>query len=289
MIDSLTKLYGVIGNPVKHSLSPLLQNRMLAEFHINAGYLAFEVAPEDISGVISGMKSLGISGLNVTVPHKEKIVQYADEKSAEVGLLGVANTLKNENGVISAFVTDPAGFLESLADRKKMFENAQVLLLGSGGSARSVAYSLGQLGIRQLVIANRTPDRAQQVAQAAVEVFHVPDAVAIPYSTQHVNKAISASQVIINATSLGLYPRISESPVADFSCFHSGQLVYDLIYNPPKTRLLEEAERRGAQIQNGLDMLIFQGLASLRIWEDEHFQLGEKLADMRRLLSAALQ
>jgi shikimate dehydrogenase len=289
MIDSRTKLYGVIGNPVRHSLSPLLQNRMLAEFHINARYLAFEVALANVAGVITGMKALGITGLNVTVPHKEKIVHYVDKKSTEVGLLGVANTLKNENGVVSAFVTDPAGFLESLGDRKKMFENAQVLLLGSGGSSRSVAYALGQLGIRQLVIVNRTADRAQRLAHAAVEVFHVPNAIAILYSTQHVNEAISTSHVIINCTSVGMYPHNAESLVTDFSCFHSGHFVYDLIYNPVKTRLLEEAERKGAQIQNGLDMLIFQGLASLRIWENEDFQLGEKLAEMRRSLTEALQ
>lgn len=289
MIDTQTKLFGVIGDPIEHSLSPLMQNWMIRLFGRNAVYTAFHVRQDELASAMQGMKALKIAGFNVTIPHKEAVVRYATEKSHEVALLNAANTLKHQDNAISAHVTDPAGFIESLSSLQKMFDGASVVLLGAGGSARSIAYALSVLKVNQLTIVNRTAERAAKLSHMARSRFGIPVVRTLTPDDARLNDAIEASTILINATSVGMYPHVDASPLPDHSAINSAHFVYDLIYNPAKTFLLRQAEKRGAGIQNGLDMLIFQGLESLRFWFDEQFVLDSaSLTELRTILNKAL-
>ncbi len=286
MIRATSALYAVIGDPVEHSLSPVLHNYMMTQFGLNAVYVAFHVPKSKLGDCINSFKMLGLSGINVTVPHKEKVCEYADDCSDEVKVLGAANTLKITKNKISAHVTDPYGFLESLGPDKERFVDAPVLILGAGGAARSVMFALGELGPDRILIFNRTRDKARQLANDAKKNYSLD--VKIIKQTE-LSAAVNESRIIVNTTSVGMSPHVNDSPLPDFSALSQRHYVYDLIYNPGKTRLLLEAENRGATIKNGLDMLIFQGLQSLRIWMDGDFSLNEtQLKELRALLRSEL-
>ncbi len=289
MIKTTTKLFGVIGDPVAHSLSPLMQNWFFQRFGIDAVYLAFHVHPDRLGACVEGMRALNITGLNVTVPHKEAVLAFVDERSPDVALIGAANTLKNDGSKISADVTDPYGFIESLGPARDRFPGAAVLLFGAGGAGKSIAYALAKLGVQRLTIVESIEEKAESLAALARESFHLPTVETLNIKNPGMNEAIHQSTIVINATPQGMHPNTSSSVVEDFSAFSRSHLVYDLVYNPVTTRFLAEAKAKGATILGGLDMLIFQGLQSLRIWMEEDFELEEKsLRQVRKLLMTEL-
>lgn len=275
MIDSHSQLYGVIGAPIEHSLSPVLHQFFFDYFAINGVYLAFHVDPGRLAGVIDGMRALGIAGLNVTTPFKEIVPTRVDSLSPEVELLGAANTLRHdrETGTITAFSTDHLGFIESLGPQKDRFHKAQVVLLGAGGSAKSIACALAQLAVAKITIVNRTRTRAQDLAQLIQTALVINQVEVMAPDDPALNETIAAADVIINTTTTGMYPNIDGSILRDFSAFSQRHFVYDLVYNPQVTFLLAKARERGAQTQSGLDMLIYQGLFSLRIWQNRTLEL----------------
>lgn len=290
MIDAKTVTYGVIGYPVRHSLSPVLQNWFIDLFGLNAVYAAFEVIPTEIENCMVGMKALGIGGLNVTLPHKERVAELADHRSPEVQKLGAANTLKLVDGRVQAFVTDPPGFLESLGENKKFFRNAAVTLLGAGGSARSILFALSLLSVAKVQIVNRTLNRAEALAEDAKNKFNLQRVGALRAGSEEAANRIASSDIIINTTSVGMSPNSDQSPVESPELFNCNQYVIDLIYNPPETALLRMARSKGATVQNGMDMLIFQGLESQRIWHKKRFELSVKqLEKIRKILYAELK
>jgi shikimate dehydrogenase len=289
MLDSKTTLYGVIGNPIAHSLSPKLHNWMIKFFGLNAVYVAFCVKTEELRSCIEGVKALEIGGLNVTIPHKEKVLGYVDEKSETVVRMGACNTLQNKNGRVCAHVTDPFGFTESLGERKDCFAGAHVILLGAGGAARSVAFALSQLGVKKLYTTDILFDRALNLSHLAVKELKLQECEVIEYGDPAINDAILDSTIVINASPAGMHPN-TDCPVADMSAFSERHFVYDLVYNPEKTQFLSHAQSKGASVQNGLDMLILQGLASLRIWEEKEFQLDRPaLQEVRNVLNNELK
>lgn len=290
MIRATTKLFAVIGDPIEHSLSPVLQGRFIRLFGLDAVYTAFRVVARDVEACIQGMKAMGIGGLNITVPHKEAVVRYAQQISEEVRALQVANTLYARNGRIHASVTDPYGFLESLGKRRELFKEANVLLFGAGGAATSVTFALATLDIRQLVISDVVAQKAEILAKKAVEQFGIQRVLILDPKNTAINDVIADSYVIINATAVGMYPDIHRSVIRETTAISSRHFVYDLIYNPETTRLLAEAREKGAEVQNGLDMLIFQGLESLRIWMDDRFELSKRqLSEVQQELNLELR
>ena len=288
MFNARTKLYAVIGDPIAHSLSPVLQNWMIRSFRLNAVYLAFRV--QDVKSAVEGMISLGIAGLNVTVPHKGQVLSYVQEKSPDVCLLGAANTLKAAGGRVSAHVTDPYGFIESLGLKRSIFKGASVVLFGAGGGARSVTFALAQLGVTRLFITDVIFERTLSLSHLAVSGLKILETTAIQVQDPALLDAVADSSIIINASPAGMHPQVSLTPLTDVTAISKKHFVYDLVYNPALTRFLAMAQQKGASVQNGLNMLIYQGLQSLRIWEDENFQLTEQgLAEVRSLLNAELK
>lgn len=289
MINSRTLLFGVIGDPVVQSLSPVLQNFLIQHFGLNAAYLAFHVSTEQLPAAVAGAQSLGIAGLNVTIPHKVAAAALGQWRTPEVELLGVANTLHFSSGQIKAYTTDGTGFIQSLGSQRARFRNSRVVLFGAGGAARAICLALTALGTSHLTIVNRSRERAQQLADFCQRFLQVPTVEWLGDEADLVSTAVSAATIIINTTSLGMAPLTDAAPLHRFDMLSNLHFVYDLIYNPRQTRLLQQAEKQGAAVQDGLDMLIFQGLAALNIWCQADYQLDQPtLAHLRTLLQRQL-
>lgn len=285
MINSRTLLFGVIGDPIEHSLSPILQNFMIRQFGLDAAYLAFHVSPDQLPAAIAGARALGAGGLNVTIPHKAAAAALSHWRAPEVEFLGVANTLHFSAGQIKAYNTDGAGFFQSLGSNRSRFQGSRVVLFGAGGAASAICLALAALGTSRLTIVNRSREKATKLAEFCQRFLHVPDVEWLDDQDPGIYTEVADATIVINTTSLGMAPNTVAAPLRRFDMLGNRHFVYDLIYNPRQTRLLEQAEKQGAAVQDGLDMLIFQGLAALNIWHQADYQLDDPaLAQLRTLL-----
>ena len=261
MITGVTRILGVIGDPIGHTSSPAMHNAAIAALGLDYAYVAFHVRPDELGQAIEGMRALQIAGLNVTVPHKQGVMAHLDEVSAEAVAIGAVNTVVNCQGRLVGYNTDAFGILESLK-RDGGVERlpAQVALLGAGGAARAILYALLQCEeVERILLLNRTCSKAESLAED------------LDQSGRVVVEGMNASSVaevdlLINSTSVGMYPQEEASPLADASVLHADMLVADIIYKPLKTRLMMQAEAVGARAFNGLGMLVWQGARSFELW-----------------------
>jgi shikimate dehydrogenase len=249
-INQHTQLYGVIGNPVRHSLSPSMHNAAFKARGINAAYLAFEVS--DLEGCLRGVRSLGIKGLSVTIPFKEEIIQQLDEADPLAKGIGAVNTVVNDNGCLKGYNTDAMGALLALEERTSL-SGKSVCIIGAGGAARAIGYILKQRGV-EVTIANRSQARGTSLAQALGCGF-----------VNLKDLAMAGYDILINTTPVGMSPDIEGCPVTE-DALREGMVVMDVIYNPFKTKLLAMAEAKGCFIINGLPMFIHQGAEQFRLW-----------------------
>ncbi len=287
MSDAPEPVYAVIGDPIGHSLSPLMQNWFLRTFGLPGTYVAFQVSRRELPQAVEGIRALGIRGVNVTVPHKEAVLPLVDEGDEEVRRLGAANTLENANGRLIAHVTDPYGFIASLGEERDRLRGAQVMLFGAGGAARSVCRALAQLGAARVIIHDVDGAKCSALAELCAS-FGLP-AVILSSLKVDLNQVIAEAAVVINATPVGMPPLQERTVLEDMRAVGKGHFFYDLVYNPPLTRFLREAAQKGAEVRNGLDMLIFQGLQSLRLWTGLSLELsGDQLREVRTLLQRKL-
>lgn len=257
-----TKVLGVFGHPISHSLSPIIHNAAIEALNVDYIYVPFHVLPGRLSDAVQGIRSLQIVGVNVTIPHKERVIEYLDEVDEVARAIGSVNTIVNEDDRLKGFSTDGPGFLRSVEAEWGKVDGCRVLILGAGGSARAVAFALAEIGC-EIVIANRTYSRAQELAESLESTGK--NVIAIPLEREAVAEAISSADLLVNTTSVGMHPDSDAIPIPP-DLIHSGLLVYDLIYNPPRTRLIQEAVARGAKAINGLKMLVYQGALSFEMW-----------------------
>ncbi|MEJ2103108.1 MAG: shikimate dehydrogenase [Ignavibacteriaceae bacterium] len=262
---SNTDLIGLIGHPIKHSYSPFLQNYSLQLRELNSIYLAFDVPPENLKNSVNSVLALGLKGLNVTLPHKEKIIKYLDELSEEASIIGAVNTVVNDHGKLIGYNTDANGIIETLLPYKEKISGAKVSLIGAGGSARAVLYTLLRyFKPEEINIINRTQQRADTLINyfsmkmrydsfRSFELFP-PDNVEI----------LSNSGLIINSTAIGMVPDADDTITDIPESFNEDQIVFDLIYNPSKTKFLQLAEEQGASVVGGMTMLISQAAKSFQ-------------------------
>lgn len=257
-----TRVLGVFGHPVSHSLSPIIHNAAIEALGIDYIYVPFHVLPEKLGEAVRGLRALEIAGVNVTIPHKESVIGFLDEVDEKARRMGSVNTVVNDNGRLRGFSTDGPGFLSSIQTEWGDVRDCRVLVLGAGGSAKAVAFALAEIGC-DIVIANRTYSRAVELAESLKAVS--ANVRAIPLEREAVAEAARSSDLLVNTTSVGMHPETDAIPIPP-DLIHSGMLVYDLIYNPPRTNLIAEAEARGARALNGLKMLIHQGALSFEMW-----------------------
>jgi shikimate dehydrogenase len=250
MIKGTTQLYGVIGNPVKHSLSPVFQNVGFSLLGLDAIYLPFEVPKENFEETVKGLLFLNnLKGFNITVPFKEGILKFADWVSEDVKQIGSANTLKKtEEGKIELYNTDWVGFLNALKELVNP-EGKKVLVLGAGGTAKAVVYALKKVQ-SEVYVWNRTPEKGKKLAET--------------FGVNFVEELtdIGKFDIIVNTTSVGL--KNNDPWLFDYSKIEPRQVVYDVIYR--ETPLVVEARKKGAKAENGLKMLLYQGVESFKIW-----------------------
>ena len=258
-----TKVCGIIGDPIEHTMSPVMHNAAFKNRGVDYVYLAFRVKKEELGKAIEGMRALDIRGLNITIPHKVTVIPFLDELDPLADKIGAVNTIVNDNGVLRGYNTDATGFLHALRERGVEPEGKSVVILGAGGASRAISFILAERG-SSLVILNRTWDKAKICADRISETFQ-RKATALKLNRENLAAALSQADILVNATSIGMSPNINETPVTS-NLLKSGLVVFDIVYNPIKTRLRREAEAAGATVISGLDMLVWQGALAFEKW-----------------------
>ncbi|WP_456436342.1 shikimate dehydrogenase [Thermovibrio ammonificans] len=256
-----TAVYGIIGHPVKHSLSPLMQTAAFEALGIDAVYVPFNLAPQNLKEGIEGLRVLGVRGFNVTVPHKEQVAELVDFLEGDAEFLGAVNTVKNEEGQLTGYNTDAEGFLRSLLEEGVELEGKKALMFGAGGAARAVGYALLKGGVKFLHVVNRSFPKAKALGELLSRRGNV---LVYPLRDSVVETLLDEADIIVNTTSLGLHPQ--DPQLFDYSKIPEEKVVVDIIYNPPLTPLLKAAKERGCKVINGLGMLIHQGAVAFEIW-----------------------
>ena len=262
-INGKTKVCAIIGDPVGHSLSPVMHNAAFKELGLNIVYVAFPVKTNMLEDAILGARSLGLLGLNVTMPHKHAVIQYLNETDATAKAMGVVNTILNERGKLFGYNTDGKGAMIALQENRVDPEEKKILLLGAGGAAKAIAFQAAQ-ETDELGILNRTENKAKQLAELINKTFGTK-VTGRTLSAEVLKEELETTDILVNATSVGMSPDVNASPVpADL--LHSGLCVMDIVYNPLETKLLKDAKIVGAKVVSGLEMLLYQGAVAFEIW-----------------------
>ncbi len=265
-IDGKTKIVGVFGWPVGHSLSPAMHNAAFSHTGLNYIYLPFKVEPSNLSEAIAGLIPLGIGGVNLTIPHKREAVKYLDEVMDEAALTRSVNTIVVREGKLIGCSTDGEGFITSLSeDLHFSARGKKVVILGAGGAGSAIAFALAREKVSKLVIANRTPERGGRLVNEIKQNFPEVQTRAIRFSKGETSDEVRGCELLVNATPLGMN---ADAPgaIIEQGCLGAGHAVFDIVYSPPLTPLLSLARQAGARWVNGLGMLIYQGAASFKLW-----------------------
>jgi len=261
-ISGKTRVCAIIGDPVEHSLSPIIHNAAFKELDLNLVYVAFTVSVTELKDAVLGVKSLGIHGLNVTMPHKHSVMNYLDKINVKAKSIGAVNTILNNKGILIGYNTDGEGAMIALKENGICPEEKKLVLLGAGGAAKAIAYQAAQ-EVKELVILNRTVEKAKQLA-IMLQNFKAK-VIGRPLSNNILCKELKTTDILVNTTSVGMYPDNNNSPVPS-DLLSSDLCVMDIIYNPLRTRLLNDAKSAGAKTVSGVDMLIYQGAVAFEIW-----------------------
>ncbi|MEX2300130.1 MAG: shikimate dehydrogenase [Bryobacterales bacterium] len=258
------ELVGVLGYPVAENPTGVMQEAAFAAAGLAWRYLTIEVRPEQLADAMRGVRAFGMRGINLTIPHKVAVLDYLDDISPEAKVIGAVNTVRRERNSLIGENTDGKGFLRGVrVDAGMDPSDKRVVLLGAGGAARAVATELILAGVRELVVVNRDAGRAGQM----VSHLHSQTGGDIRYEPWQGTYRVPADvDLLVNATSIGLYPNVDAMPDVDLSATKDGMLVCDAVFNPPQTRLLAAAAKRGLPVLDGLSMLVYQGVIGFRMW-----------------------
>ncbi|NMB12360.1 MAG: shikimate dehydrogenase [Firmicutes bacterium] len=281
-----TGVLGVIGDPIGHSLSPAMHNAALQALGKDYVYVPFSVSALHVQEAMAGMRALGIKGLNVTIPHKVAVADYLDEIDPVAQLIGAVNTISNQTGRLVGYNTDGYGFLRSLKEEAGCDpKGLRVMIIGAGGAARAIGFQLALSKARALVVSNRTESRA--VALAA-EIHKQTGCSAIGIGFRELNSYLLSTDILVNTTSLGMYPEVATIPPLEIEHLPQTALICDIVYNPNKTLLIQKAAASGRATLPGLGMLAYQGAAALEIWLQVKAPVDVMKTALQRQLSAAL-
>jgi shikimate dehydrogenase len=262
-INGKTRVCAIIGDPVEHSLSPVMHNTAFQKLGLNLVYVAFKVKKDGLKDAISGARSLGLQGLNVTMPHKNAVIKYLNETDSTAEAIGAVNTILNNQGKLVGYNTDGKGAMIALQENGVSAEETKMLLLGAGGAAKAIAFQAAQ-EVEELVIVNRTSEKAEQLAKMLGNKFGNKTR-GRKLSAEVLKEELETTDILVNATSVGMHPSVNHSPVPS-DLLHSDLCVMDIIYNPLETKLAKDAKAVGAEVVSGLEMLLYQGAVAFEIW-----------------------
>lgn len=262
MITGTTQLLGVIGDPIRHSLSPIMHNAAIAHLGVDYVYLPFPVATQHLGQAIAGFAAIGLCGFNITIPHKQAILPYLHQVSSVAQAVGAVNTVWRTEAGWSGTNTDVEGFLAPLQSLDRDWRQAEVVILGNGGSARAVVAGCAQLGCAKLAVVGRDRDK--------LAAFHaswdLPNLTTVVWSD--LATCLPQAALVVNTTPIGMSPRVDASPLSptEMALLPASAIAYDLIYTPNPTQFLQQASAHGAMAIDGLEMLVQQGAAALSLW-----------------------
>jgi shikimate dehydrogenase len=288
MANPQKQILGVIGDPIEHSLSPILHNFVISRLKLNYCYHAFHIRPPQLVAALNAFSVLGIIGINVTIPHKETVFHLANRLSESAIEIGAVNTLHFHENLWWGYNTDGIGFLKSLGKLAPRLPNSKVIIMGAGGSAKAILSALIAHQVAEIYIYNRTQSKAEALAQEFIQKTGFKSVFTLGDDFQKLNAILSQASLLVNTTPLGMYPNLDVNPVAENVKIPGSLIVYDLIYNPRRTKLLLQAEKAGATVMNGLDMLIHQGIAALEIWSGLKIDISSCFEEIRTLLESKL-
>jgi shikimate dehydrogenase len=264
VITGKTKITGILGWPVEHSLSPLMQNAAFKKLNLDYVYIPFAVRPDELKNAVENIRALGMIGVNVTIPHKEKVMDHLDEVSKDAELIGAVNTIYNKDGLLKGYNTDGDGFISSLTINGKVkLADKKILLIGAGGAGKAIAVKLAQKNIKRIVITDQLIKKARKLNQHIVTNISNKCSYVVDFNTKKIAEEIAEADILINATPVGMH---ANSPsLIDHKLLRKDLFVYDVVYNR-RTELLQAAQKIGAKHLNGLGMLVYQGALSFGIW-----------------------
>ncbi len=266
MIKASTKVCGLIGNPVGHSISPLIHNTLAERLGIDLAYVTFKVEKGRVKTAVEGAYELNIQGMNVTVPHKQSVMESLVSIDPMAKAIGAVNTLvRTENGY-RGYNTDILGLKRELEDENISLKDEQVIILGAGGASRAIAFLCAQSGAKRVYLLNRTVMKAEEIA-AAVNA-HFEKNIIVPMDINNYPKLSGDKYITIQTTSVGLHPDDDKAVIEDMEFYKMVKAGVDIIYNPAETRFMKLVKMNGAPAYNGLKMLLYQGVAAFELWNN---------------------
>ena len=269
-ISGKTGLLGLIGTPVDHSKSPVMYNYSFEKLNLDYAYLAFDITVEKVPDAIAAMKTFKMRGANVTMPCKSEVVKYMDELSPAARIIGAVNTIVNDNGKLTGHITDGVGFIRNLKEHRVEVKDKKVTIMGAGGAATAIQVQFALDGAREISIFN-IKDAFYEKAEKTVENIkkEVPECVVNLYDlndTERLNAEIISSDILVNGTLVGMHPNEDGTIIKDTSVFKKDLVVADVVYNPKKTKLMQDAEAVGCKTVGGLGMLLWQGAEAFKLY-----------------------
>ena len=269
----------LIGRSLSHSISPIFQQAANDYYGLPISYELCEAEPHDLEGAVRGLRAVTCLGANVTVPYKEIVMQWMDELTEEATRTGAVNTIINREGRLIGHNTDVQGFLRALDEARFDAYEKRALVLGAGGAARAVVVALAEAEAASIVVTNRNRARAEKLVAELGDEMVEATSLAVGSGDENLDAILAQCDLLVNATPVGTTGGPADHDVAiDLTLLPKESLVFDLVYNPPRTRLLRAAERRGLQTMNGLAMLVHQGALSFEAWTGKRAPVGLMMA-----------
>ena len=264
-ITSKTKTLGIFGHPISHTLSPVMHNAVIKALGLDMAYLPFEVKPPNLKEAINGIKSLGIIGVNITIPHKESVIRFLDDISEEARLVGAVNTIVNKDRKLVGYNTDGSGYMASLKEELGFNpKSKRIIIIGAGGAARGILAALATQKPKSITVANRTLSRAVSLIKTFKGKFRDTRFEAINLDDNMLKMSFNSVDLLINTTSVGM--KQSKALKIPLETLPKIAIVSDIIYNPLETLLLKKAKKFGLTTHGGLGMLVHQGARSFKLW-----------------------
>jgi len=264
IVNGSTKVYGLIGHPIKHTLSPIIHNTLAKMLKYNMIYVPFDVPSGGLREALTGAYQLNIQGMNVTVPYKQEVIPFLSKIEGYANQIGAVNTLKRGKDGYIGYNTDAEGLLQSLIQNEIRISGKNIMIIGAGGAARAAAMVTASQNPKQIYIVNRTKEKAEELSKAVSSHYDVP----VQYGSLHSMDNDFIVDLCIQTTSVGLLPGNDQSPITDEAFFSRVQAAVDLIYNPSETLFLKMAKKSGCKTVNGFGMLFFQAIRAFEIWNE---------------------